>query len=253
MESIQEALQPLIDLLPERLRPYWLAIYGGIALVILLPLAWYKRKFLKALVGIRPRPVKEAPKLDEVLAAYPPPPPPGSRRLLVEGIPARIRLVVVPPLGKGSFIKEEDIEELLNHLRYGLGSIARQDQAVFRVWPPQLSAHAFPAIFNRLVHSPDPEGRPSRWVLLAGPTPPRPRPLLLGMALLTDEPTTIGRMTMEPSQWVSLLQIHNLETPEKTEPANPPPPPAPAAQPPRPTDKAPPARKREGSSPDFTI
>jgi hypothetical protein len=173
---------------------------------------------------------------------------------LIEGVPARIRLVVVPPVGKGSAIKEDDIEELLNQLRWGLGTIARQDQAVFRVWPPQLSVQAFPTVFKRLVHVPDPEGEPSRWVLLAGPTPPRPRPLLLGMALWTDEPTKIGRLTMEPAQWITTLQIQTLDmqeqagAPDAAKPSHPP-----EEQPPWVPEAGKPLPGRKGSSPDFTI
>src|SRR5262245_62011351 len=131
MENFKETLKPLIDTLPEPLREYWLAIYGGLVLAILLPFAWYKRKFLKALVGIKPRPPRVEPKLDEFLANYPPPPPipPGGRRLLIEGIPARVRLVVVPPMGKAGTVNEATIEEMLDHLRWGLGAVARQDQA----------------------------------------------------------------------------------------------------------------------------
>jgi hypothetical protein len=61
------------------------------------------------------RPVREEPRLDEDLANFVPPPGlPGPRRLFIEGVPARLRLVVVAPLGKAfrcRFLDEWDNEE----------------------------------------------------------------------------------------------------------------------------------------------
>lgn len=215
MERIREILEPVIDILPEPLRELWLVILGLIALAILLPLAWYQRHNLRRLVGLPRRPPREEPKLDEDLAQLPAPPPPSGRyRLAVEGLPARLRLVVIAPVGKASTVNEKDVEELLNQVRWGLGSVARDDQAVVRFWPAQLSTHGFPALLHRKVKKTEPDDQLSRWVFVAGPTPPRPRSYLLGLVLLTDTPTNVGRLTMEPNQWLRSLHIEMLETPE---------------------------------------
>jgi hypothetical protein len=242
MDQIKEFLEPVITLLPEPLRDLWLVVLGVIALVILLPLAWYQRRFLRALVGLQPKPPRVEAKLDEYLVNLPPPPPlPGPRRLTVLGLPARLRLVVVAPLGRGATIDETHIDELLNQVRWGLAVIAREDQALVRVWPPQVSAHGFPALFHRRIHKTEPDGQPSRWVLLAGPTPPRPRPVLLGLVLLTDDATNIGQLAVDHSQWMNSLPIEHLEAPEG---ASPPlgagllTPPSPPVQPIRPATEA---------------
>src|SRR5229473_3444391 len=149
MNRIEEFLQPAIDLLPEQLREYWLVIVGTVALIIVLPLAWYKRRLLRALIRLPRRPVREEPKLDEDLAQFAP--PLGllaARRLFIEGVPARLRLVVAASPGKGATINETAIGELLDKVRWGLGAMARQDQAAFRVWPVQLSANGFPSVFH---------------------------------------------------------------------------------------------------------
>jgi hypothetical protein len=226
MERIRKFLEPVLQNLPEPIRELWLVILGLIALAILGPLAWYQRHNLRRLVGLPRRQPREEPKLDEDLTVLPPPPPasPGYR-LAVEGVPARLRLVVVAPVGKGATLEEKNIEELLNQVRYGLGPVAREDQAVVRVWPGQLSTHGFPALFQRKVNRGEPDDQPSRWVLLAGPTPPRPRPFLLGLALLTEASTNIGRLTMDGGQWIRSLHIELGETPE----AAPTPPAGPAA------------------------
>jgi hypothetical protein len=218
MDQIEEYLKPVIDLLPEQFQEFWLVLFGVAALILLLPLAWYKRRLLRALIGLPRRPVREEPQLDEDLAQFAPPPSlPGLRRLFIEGVPARLRLAVVASPGKGAIIEQTAIEELLDQVRWGLGAMARQDQAALRVWPLQLSAHGFPAVFHRNLHKAEPEGQPSHWVLLAGPTPPRPRSVLLGLALWTDEATTIGHLTMDASQWMKTLHIETMENLEGVE------------------------------------
>lgn len=224
MEQIEEYLKPVIDILPEDLREFWLVIYGAAALIILLPLAWYQRHRLRALIGLPRRPVVEPPKLDEDLTGLAPAPAvTGGRRLFIEGVPARVRMVVVAPLGKGATFEAAAIPELLDQVRWGLAALARQDQAVAKVWPAQFSAHGFPAVFFRHLHRAEKHEQPSHWVLVAGPTPPRPRSVLLGLALWTDSPTAIGHLIMDTSQWMKTLQIETqaaegAEAPAASEP-----------------------------------
>jgi hypothetical protein len=213
MEQLKTTLDPLINSLPTGVQNLWLLVVVGVALVVLSPIIWYQRRLLGELVTgrreLRPRlPEPE----EEDLATFPPPPgPTGVRRLMVEGVPARLRLVVIAPLGTVASVDDVVVNDLLNQLLWGLGNIAAQDQPVVRIWPPQLSAHGFGATFHRKVRKPEADDEPSRWVLVAGPTPPRPRPVLVGLGLLTDSATTIGRIAMRPSQWVTLLHMQSLE------------------------------------------
>jgi hypothetical protein len=161
----------------------------------------------RALRGRRREPDREAGQRED-LAAYPPPPgKPGPRRLLVEGVPARIRLVVIAPVGKQAQVNAGKAEPLLEHVLRGLGEVARHDKPRVRVWAPQLSHQGFAVTFQRLTQKPDPDGRPSRWVLLAGQARVGAHFLLLGMALLADEKTSIGRRTLGPEEWTSVLRI----------------------------------------------
>jgi hypothetical protein len=248
MDHLVDYLKPVIDLLPESLQEYWLVVFGAAALLVLLPLAWYKRRHLRALLRLPLRPVREEPRLDEDLANFVPPPGlPGPRRLFIEGVPARLRLVVVAPQGKGTTIAETDIREVLDQVRWGLGAIARQDQAALRVWPVQLSAHGFPAVFHRQLHKAEPEGQPSHWVLLAGPTPPRSHPVLLGLAVWTDDATTIGQLTMDAGQWLRTLDIEAAEKQEElADPVLPEPAVPPQAEGPSAADYSQPLQKTEG-------
>ena len=86
-----------------------------------------------------------------------------------------------------------------------------EDQPQVRIWPPQLSSHGFPAVFHRLVHRNRAGWRAVSLGALAGATPPRPRTVLLGLGLWTEEPTTIGRLAMEPRDWTLSLHVQSLE------------------------------------------
>src|SRR5262245_45977623 len=97
MEQIKQTLEPLLVLLPEDIGNYWMVIFLGAALVVLLPVAWYQRRIIQVLVVGRlvgtprfPEPHEEdlSTYPDSVAGAV------GPRRLMIEGVPARVRLVV---------------------------------------------------------------------------------------------------------------------------------------------------------------
>src|SRR5207248_1989115 len=85
-----------------------LVLVGLIILYVLVRLAIALGKFLTGgRGGDGDGPLKER------LATYPPPPgQPGPRRLTVEGIPVRVRLIVVAPVGKEQPIRPEDVTAL---------------------------------------------------------------------------------------------------------------------------------------------
>ncbi|HMC66757.1 MAG TPA: hypothetical protein VKI65_17610 [Gemmataceae bacterium] len=197
----------------ELLRNYWWA--AAIVGVLFLLLLWAVVERIARLFRRRRNvPRDEERRLEENLGEYPPPPgPPGSRRLLVEGWPARVRLVVIAPVGKESRVEVSQVESALDQIFRGLGEIVRRDHPRIRLWPPQLSSHGFAPTFHRLTHKPEPGGEPSRWVLIAGQTPSRPRPLLLGLALWADEANTLGQLTLEPAQWTNVLTTKIVDQP----------------------------------------
>jgi hypothetical protein len=207
--------RPYLELLPQPAQDFldqggwWLVLV--VAAGLLLALLVIVRGAARKLFGQRPPPDTEAG-LREDLAGYPPAPAaPVRRRLVVEGYPARLRLVVLAPVGKAAQIDAADAEPLLEHVLRGLGSVARQDRPRVRVWPSQLSHQGFAVMFHRLTHKPEPEGSPSHWTLLAGRARVGPHYLLLGLALWTEEPTTLGRRTFEPDQWAAVLHTQDIE------------------------------------------
>lgn len=176
------------------------AAVGGIAVLLLL---------LKLLSRRKEPPKDEQKGLREHLDEYPDPPPApkGGRRLVIDGIEARVRLVVVAPAGKQTPVDVEDVPELLDDLLRGLGAFVKTDKPRVRVWPPQLSAAGFAPSFFRLVESPDEEGRKSHWVRVAGPIKVGGKLYLLGLALFTEEANKLGTVLLEPPEWVKRVQI----------------------------------------------
>lgn len=151
-------------------------------------------------------PAQERGVSEERLADYPPPPA-GKARLKVEGRPARLRVVIVAPVGKDAAIDLATVESQLDQFVYGLGAVVKQDKPRIKVWPAQLSNKGFAMTFNRMMVRPEGLGKPSRWITIAGQTPPRPRPVMLGLVVQTEEPSCVGHLTPGPEQWATMVQV----------------------------------------------
>jgi hypothetical protein len=197
------------DVFPESVRPHLDgpagdALLGVVGLVALLVLLLVLRALWRALTGGGK---SEDGRFREKLADYPPPGPAGPRQLMVEGIPVRVRLVVVAPVGKEHAISEADVDGLADGVLRGLRDVLAQDRPRLRVWPPQLSRKGFAPTFHRETEKPEPEGRPSRWILVAGLASSARKPILLGLALWADTPNTLGRLTLDTGHWGEVLRI----------------------------------------------
>jgi hypothetical protein len=154
---------------------------------------------------------KKAPKppsLEEDLSTYPPlKTSGGDRRLLVEGVPVRVRLVVVAPAGKDSEVEDEKVESYLERMLPGLGEIVKYDKPRVRIWPMQLSYNGFSNHFHRNMLVPEQEGELSPWVIVAGRAKLGNQQIMVGMALQALKPTTVGRLTIEAHEWDSKLRV----------------------------------------------
>jgi hypothetical protein len=186
----------------DKLKDNWLLLAIGlgvlVALVVLLKIATGgKKKHVDLEKGQR-----------EELGEYPPPPPAGAKRLIINGVPVRIRLVVISPTGKAhEAVSADHVPDLLDDVLRGLGSFVKTDKPRVKIWPTQLSVVGFAPTFHRLVESPDAEKKTSRWIKLAGPARTGKRPILLGLALLADEPCKLGDIHVEQTEWGDLLQV----------------------------------------------
>src|SRR5262249_48232171 len=128
------------------------AAAGGVLVLLLLIMLLRRKKKVDPEGG-----------LGEDLATLPAPPT-GHRhyQLKVMNHPARLRLVVIAPVGKKPIGK---VDSALEQVFRGLGEVSIDDKPRVRIWPPQLSVAGFAPTFFRLTKRPDADGKPSRWVL----------------------------------------------------------------------------------------
>lgn len=209
-DALHRLLDALQSVLPDAV-PAWLVLAAAL-LVVLLVALWVRslvRRLLGWLFGRGKTPDDWDRELRLDLDMCPlPAGPPGDRRLTVYHQPARLRLVVVAPVGKVSDVDALAVEKMLDHVVPGLGAAARHDKPLIRVWPTQISQHGFHAAFHRNTPKAGGKGEPSRWVLLAGRAQVGRQPVMLGLGLWTDEPTTLDRLTLEqPHQWLDVLRL----------------------------------------------
>ncbi len=200
--GLEGLLEQLQEFLPEGV-PAWLLVAGLALVVVLLGIAAV-RDTLRRLGGRKPA-VDWDRDLRIDLDACPLPVRAAAGRLTVYNQPARLRLVVMAPVGRGE-VDALAVEKMLEQVVPGLGSAAAQDRPLIRVWPAQVSQQGFAATFHRATTKAAARGEPSRWVLLAGRAQAGRQAVLLGLGLWTDANTTLDRLTLEPRQWLDVLR-----------------------------------------------
>jgi hypothetical protein len=212
MDELRQRAQPLIDLLPESVRPYGLVILAAVALLLLaFVLATLRGLARNVFRRRRPLAPDQERELQEDLLRYAPPlGPPADPQLTVYHLPVRLRLVVLAPAGTETDLDAKATPRLLDLILPGLGEVARYDRPRVRVWPGQLSHHGFAATFFRRTRTPDREGRASHWILVAGRAMLGRKAVLVGLALWAEQPNTVGRISLEPHQWLDVLRLKSV-------------------------------------------
>jgi hypothetical protein len=211
MDSIVETPQWILDSVPDGVKDF-LNGGGWPAFLILLTLvgSFVLLRLISKGISFFSRKSKSPPELKktENLAAYPPlPPSTGDRRLLVEGVPVRLRLIVIAPAGRESALPADPIFAFLDQVVPGLGGIAKSDQTKVVRWPRQLSDDGFAHQFHRFTPAPEGEKNPTIWVLVAGRVKSVGQSIMLGLGMQAIKPTTIGRRNLKPHEWPIILRI----------------------------------------------
>jgi hypothetical protein len=158
----------------------------------------------------RPAPDPERELHEDLLRYAPPLGPPADPQLTVYHLPVRLRLVVLAPAGTETDLDAKATPRLLDLILRGLGEVARYDRPRVRVWPGQLSHHGFAATFFRRTRTPEREGQPSHWILAAGRALLGRKTVLVGLALWAEQANTVGRMSLEPHQWLNVLRLKSV-------------------------------------------
>jgi hypothetical protein len=133
--SMEQALpKAFTDLLPPAVREYALYIalgsicaVGVVGLLLLVIIARF-------LFGRGKGKASGAPNLEEDLRTYPDlkTTSSGDRQLRVEGVPVRLRLVVIAPAGTASEVDADELPDFLEKIIPGLGDIYKHDNRASR-------------------------------------------------------------------------------------------------------------------------
>jgi hypothetical protein len=207
-----EAPKVLTDLLPENLRAYAIYILGGSICLIGLIGLLLLFAVVKVLFGSRAKKSEYEKDLKEDLKEYPDlKPSSGDRQLRVEGLPVRLRLVVVAPAGTASEVDLDELPNILEKILPGLGDIYKHDKPRVRVWPKQVSYQGFANHFHRNTLTGVDDGTQTRWVMLAGRAKLGKFQIMLGLALQSVKPNTVGRRTVDSHEWATLLRVRVKE------------------------------------------
>jgi hypothetical protein len=212
MNKLYETLAPLTDWIPDPYQGYlrvevWWLVELVVVLAVLVVVGTIVRGLLRGLWrGIVGRRRHEWDKglranLDDLPAVN------GKPSLCVYHVPGWVRLVVVAPVGKSMIIEPETVPFLLERVVPGLGSAVLQDRPQLRIWPAPLSTLGFTNAFHRCMPTGRREDEATGWVLLAGRAQGGGHTLFVGVVLWTSEPTTFGRMNLEPRQWLDVLRL----------------------------------------------
>jgi hypothetical protein len=205
-DAATDLLDRLQTLLPEGV-PAW-AVVAAVGLLVVVVLLLLLRRLWRALFRRGAPPDAWDRELDIALDECPlPTRPPGERQLTVYHYPARLRLIVVAPVGREGEVDATAVEKLLDRVVPGLGAAAQADRPRVRVWPSQVSHSGFAAAFHRHTPRAADRGEPSRWVLLAGRAVAGRQQMMIGLGLWADEPLSIDRVTLEPHQWLDVLRL----------------------------------------------
>ena len=205
----------LTESLPEPIRdqlqtPIGIGAVILVGAILLFIVAHFSGKMWHAMFGPPPKSPQDA--FQENLTEYPPAPGvPGPRRLTVEGISARIRLIVVAPVGKSRPVDSDTVNDLLNSVIRGIKDVIVKDRPRIRIWPPQLSNTGFAPTFHKLTLTNMVEHEPSHWVLIAGPASAAGVPILLGLGLLADDANELGKLTTSPERWAETVRVVTVE------------------------------------------
>jgi hypothetical protein len=207
MEQITRPPKWFVDLAPPGWSDgLWWGVLGFGALFVLLLLFAFCSKVLGLFKGKPPK--DKDPELEMDLQSFPPlPPSTGDRRLLVDGVPVRMRLVVIAPAGTESKVQADKVPQILDRVVTGMGDVAQHDKPETKIWPLQRSYEGFANQFHRNTPLPEGEDEPSRWVMVAGRVKLGQYQIMLGLGLQAIKPTTVGRRTLDAHQWADLLRV----------------------------------------------
>jgi hypothetical protein len=221
LDDVKEELAPVTKHLPQPVNDFldgggWWLVLGVVGVIALLWLRSIVRRLRGALAAAMPKrkrkkrrtrvvaidlKVKLA-KIGEALTEE------GDRRLTVNGVPARLRLVLMSLGTKNAGeLTEEMADRVLDWIKPGLAELTSGDYPAVRVWPPFFSAGGFASAVAANVVFPNLAGERSHWVVLVGQVKMGQAVVNVALGLYADEPHSMRTIKVTDNQWLGVLSV----------------------------------------------
>jgi hypothetical protein len=140
----------------------------------------------------------------------------GARQVTVQGIPGRLRLVVLAPAAPGAAPVPEGAQgPALDAAVPGLAEAAAADFPKVECWVDRHARDGFRSALVEGVRFPEPPGEPSRWVLVAGEVVGPQGPYHLGLAVLAEKPTAARVLDVFAGRWAAVLGVREVPVEER--------------------------------------
>ena len=180
-----------------------IACVGTLFLILIVAVA--------AGLSLRRRPAEQAPAEDltiELAQLDASGPPKEGTLLECYGVPVRMAVLVLAPVGRGEFPTGNDLIEVLEGIVPGLNDVFATHGTTVRRWPPQMSPRGFSYFFSSQVKLPGDHGKGTPWCSISGKTVRSGQSLLVGMALCADAPNALGHFVIERDNgWLEALRV----------------------------------------------
>ncbi len=209
---LRDNLKPLTDWLPPEYRALapdwvWWLLYLIALLLVLLIVGLTLKRLGRALARKPEERDWDAGWRVDLEECPMPIQPDNERTLSVYHLPVRVRLVIVAALGNELDIDHGNVAALLNKVFPDLGTVVTREEPWIKIWPAQLSDLGFNSAFHRRTLKPEADGEASHWILIAGKAMVGKQVLLLGLGLWSEQTSAIGRLTLQPMQWLEILRL----------------------------------------------
>jgi len=137
------------------------------------------------------------------------PPPPGPPVLECHNLPVRLAAVVLASAGRVQPVPPDAaLPEVFESLVPGLAAVVAAHRPLVCRWPAQLSTQGFAHAFFQNVRLPGDGGRGTPWCSAAGVMKFHDRPLMVGLVMRSERPTTHGQtIVVSAEQWLDLLRV----------------------------------------------
>jgi hypothetical protein len=135
-------------------------------------------------------------------------PPSVGPSLEIYHVPARLVVLVLAPVGRGSVLPSRDRwPHIVDQIALGLAAVMASHRTRVILWQPQLSTQGFARALFADMPLPGNRGKGTPWCAVAGRFTADNQAFLAGMILRAASPNNLSQIMLErETQWLELLR-----------------------------------------------